>query len=273
MSKKYYTVGEVAEILNIDKMNRSQVHKLLERIGIKPMIGNNKYKKYSVESIERAKELKNVKCKTNIHYKDIISICDIVENCTSRTGAVKRIYNIFKHYDCTANRFYTLMFFMNCCNSIIGLRNETRELVEEITGVLNKNPHEHENLYSIYNYYLNQAYVMDLLIELSEIELEPDIEFWDLNVINCFLEYMIKVENNNLPNSKRIDENYITDLLPSYDFQSQNNQLIRKLELLLNKLNDFYGDTNLEYEKCINIFAHAISLLTINVFAPTNQIN
>lgn len=99
---------------------------------------------------------------------------------------------------------------------------------------------------------------MDLLIELSEIELEPDIEFWDLNVINCFLDYMIKVETNNLPDSKRIDENYITNLLPSYDFQSQNNQLIRKLELLLNKLNDFYGDTNLEYEKCINIFAHAI---------------
>jgi|GEM_PF-6796047 len=76
MSKKYYTVGEVAEILNIDKMNRSQVHKLLERIGIKPMIGNNKYKKYSVESIERAKELKMLNAKqtytTKISFQFVI---------------------------------------------------------------------------------------------------------------------------------------------------------------------------------------------------------
>lgn len=275
MSRKYYTVGEVAEILGMDKENRSQVHELLDRMGIEPKIGKGSYRYYDIESVEWAKNKKGIKSKIKITYKDLNLLEEIIENCSSRVECIQKTYDILSTYDCTANYFYTLVFFTNCCKSIIGLRDKERELVVEITDDINKYPHKHETLQSIKDYYLYQAYVIDLLIELSEIELEPEIEFWDLNVINCFLDYMIKVENNNLLISKKIDENYIINLLPlpSYDFKLQNNLQIRKLDLLLNKLNDFYGDTNLEYEKCINIFAHAISLLTVNVFAQTNQIN
>ncbi|MFD1337096.1 hypothetical protein ACFQ4N_16255 [Oceanobacillus iheyensis] len=111
MSKKYYTVGEAAKSLGINKENRKQVHELLETMGINATRAQNNYRLYSAESIEKAIIKKDIKNKLKITYVDLTLLEKLIKNCSSRVEGVQKTFDILKNYDCTANKFYTLIFF------------------------------------------------------------------------------------------------------------------------------------------------------------------
>ncbi|MFD1449509.1 hypothetical protein [Oceanobacillus sojae] len=270
MSKEYYTVGEAAESLGINRENRTQVHELLETMGINATRAKNNYRVYSAESIEKAIIKKDIKHKLKITYVDLTLLEKIIENCSSRVEGVQKTFDILKNYDCTANNFYTLIFFENCCKDILGLTAENKELLEQITGDINIYPDENTTLQSLYDYHLYQAYVLDTVLNLSKLELEPEQEFWDLEVVTGYETYIFNTVFNRPPITEKINEFFMCIIMGvKYDTESKTDPIIKKLTLLLKKLNKFHDETKQKYDKCQHIFLHAILLLSLHI--PANS--
>lgn len=266
MSYRYKT----SDIAKLTGLTRYQVLNLVKRQGISTKKNKNDDNLYNDEAIELIKMYFNLKKEGNISYKELKLLEKLMEYEYSKTQGIQKVYNILVNYDCTANYIHTLKLFYICCNSILGYSDKDKELVEEVTGDINVYPHENETLQSMYNYYLYQARVIDLVTELSKLELDADTdEFWNNDVVEYFLTYIINIKAKSLQNSKRIDKFYISYLIPNMDFESMSNSMIEKLNLLLEKLNQFFNHTGLEYERCKHIFIHAIMLLSVSLSINT----
>lgn len=109
-----------------------------------------------------------------------------------------------------------------------------------------------------------QAYVIDILLNLSTLELEPEEEFWDLDVVKGYETYIFNIVFNRPLITENINEFFMCVLMKKkYDAEAKNNLLIKKLTVLLKELNKFYDENNLDYDKCQLIFLHAIQLLSL----------
>lgn len=266
MSKKYCTSGEVAKILGFDKDNRQQVHRIVKNMGLNLEKDKNEYYKFDEEAIESLKMYVYLIRNTKITYKDLKSLEKIIDNISSKAECVQKTYEIITNYDCTANYVHTLRLFYASCDSILGLSDEDKELLEEITGDINIYPYESETLQSMYNYYLYQAYVIDVVIDLSKLELDPDTDFWDLDVVKGYGTYIFNTDFNRPPITEKINEFFMCVLMGiKYDTASKNNALIKKLTLLLKELNKFHDQTKIKYDTCQYIFLHAIMLLSLHI--------
>lgn len=266
MSRKYYTSGKVAKILEFDNDKRQQVHRIVKYMGMNLKKDKNGYYKFDDEAIESLKMYVDLIRNVKITYKDLKSLEKIINNVSSKGESVQKAYEIMTNYDCTANYISTLRLFYISCDSILGLLDENKELLEEITGDINIYPHESETLQSIYNYYLYQAHVIDLVIDLSKLELDKDTDFWDLDVVKGYRTYIFNTVFNRPPTTEKINEFFMCVLMGiKYDTVSKNNPLIKKLTLLLKELNKFHDETKIKYDTCQYIFLHATKLLSLHI--------
>ncbi len=264
MSYRYRT----SDVAKLTGLTRHQVLDVVKRQRISTMKNKNGDNLYNDESIELIKMYFSLKRGVNISYKDLKLLEDISNNASSKVEGVQKTYEILKYYDCTANYIDTLKLFYISCISVLGYSDESRELVEEVTGDIIVYPHESETLKSMYDYILYQAHVLDLVIELSKLELEPDIEFWQADVVKIFLTYIDTINAKCIKGSDRINDTYISCLIPNTDLKALSNTLIEKIELLLRELSQYFNNNGLGYDKSKEIFTHAVMLLGITVF-PT----
>lgn len=263
MSYKYRT----SDVAKLTGLTRYQVLDIVKRLGIKTMKNKNGDNLYNDELVETIMMYYNLKKGGSISYTDLKLLEEIINNVPSKVQGVEQIYEILQYYDCTANYRCTLRLFYICCNSILGYSDEDKELVEEITGDINVYSHESETLQSMYNYYLYQAHVIDLVIEeLSKLELEPDIEFWQPDVVKIFLTYIDTINAEYIKGCDRINDTYISCLIPDTNLKALSNTLIEKIELLLRELKRYFNNNGLGYDKSKEIITHAVMLLGITVF-------
>lgn len=263
-----YKTGEVVKKIGLQKGQRKKIHDIVERMGINVKKDRNGDYLYNDELVDLIKMYVNLKREVNISYKELKLLEDIINKASSKVEGVQKTYEILKYYDCTANYIDTLKLFYISCNSVLGYSDESRELVEEVTGDINVYPHENESLQSMYDYFLYQAHVLDLVIELSKLELEPDIEFWQPDVVKIFLTYIDTINAEYIKGSDSINDTYISFLIPDTDLKALRNTLIEKIELLLRELKQYFNKNGLGYDRSKEIFTHAVMLLGITVF-PT----
>jgi len=60
---------------------------------------------------------------------------------------------------------------------------------------------------------LYQAYVIDILLNLSTLELEPEEEFWDLDVVKGYEMYIFNIVFNRPPITENINEFFMCVLM------------------------------------------------------------
>lgn len=264
MSYRYRT----SDVAKLTGLTRHQVLDLVKRQGINTMKNKNGDNLYNDELIELIKMYFNLKREVNMSYKDLKSLEEIINNASSKVEGVQKTYEILKCYDCTANYIDTLKLFYISCISVLGYSDESRELVEKVTGDINVYPHESETLQSMYDYFLYQAHVLDLVVELSKLELEPDIDFWQPDVVKIFLSYIDTINAKYIKGCDRINDTYISCLIPDTDLKALSNTLIEKIELLLRELKQYFNNNGLGDGNSKEIFTHAVMLLGITVF-PT----
>ncbi|PTY76502.1 hypothetical protein B5V89_17860 [Heyndrickxia sporothermodurans] len=254
-----YTTGQVAKRLGED--HRNQVNRIMKYMGMN--LEKNERGHYIIddESLDLIRMYADFKKNVKITYKDFNELENIIKNVSSKVEAVQRAFDILVNYDNTASNISTKKLFYITCSAILGLSHEKIELLETITGVY---PDENETLISMYNYFLYQAYVIDILLNLSTLELEPEEEFWDLDVVKGYETYIFNIVFNRPPITENINEFFMCVLMKKkYDAEAKNNLLIKKLTVLLKELNKFYDENNLDYDKCQLIFLHAIQLLSL----------
>lgn len=254
-----YTTGQVAKILGED--HRNQVNRIMKYMGMN--LEKNERGHYIIddESLDLIRMYADFKKNVKITYKNFNELENIIKNDSSKVEAVQRAFDILVNYDNTASNISTKKLFYITCSAILGLSHEKIELLETITGVY---PDENETLISMYNYFLYQAYVIDILLNLSTLELEPEEEFWDLDVVKGYETYIFNIVFNRPLITENINEFFMCVLMKKkYDAEAKNNLLIKKLTVLLKELNKFYDENNLDYDKCQLIFLHAIQLLSL----------
>ncbi|MFC5465987.1 hypothetical protein [Lederbergia graminis] len=263
-----YTTGQAAKVLELD--HRNKVNRIIGYMGMN--LDTNEQGHYIIDddSLNMIKMYVDLISNVKITYKDLNKLEHIIENVSSRAESIQKIYDILVNYDCTANYIHAIKLFYISCNTVIGLSDEKRELLEEITEDKNKYPDENENLQSLYQYFLYQANVIDTVLNLSKLELEPEQEFWDSDVVDGYVTHIFTfIPNRNLITEK-IDEFFMCVVMGiKYDTASKNNPLIKKLTILLRELNKFYEATKIKYETCQHIFLHAIMLLS--VYIPNSE--
>ena len=153
------TTGQIAKILGED--HRNQVNRIMKYMGMN--LEKNERGHYIIddESLDLIKMYADFKKNVKITYKDFNELENIIKNVSSKVEAVQRAFDILVNYDNTASNISTKKLFYITCSAILGLSHEKIELLETITGVY---PDENETLISMYNYFLYQAYVIDILL-------------------------------------------------------------------------------------------------------------
>ncbi|MDR4318651.1 Uncharacterised protein [Niallia circulans] len=261
MSKKL----RISDAMRITGLKRHRITEMRERKVIIPERESWGYG-YTDELIGLLSMYSGLKDDIKMPYSTIKTLNKFLEESPSFTERIQEIYRVFQNYDCTENYIASKKYFYIYCSSVLELDDEFEELLEEIISEKIVYP-ENETLKSMYNYYLYKANVIDVYRDLYNIEHEFESEFWSLDVVKGFDDYIFNIVLDKPLITERIDEHLMCILMKvQYNSESKNNPLIKKLTLLLKKINKFHDETNNDYDTCQHIFLHAIMLLSFNIF-------
>jgi hypothetical protein len=262
---------KMSDTVRLTGVPKSRINEMIKRQLINPEKIKSGYV-FNEELIDLIIMYNDLKSNIKMPYSTIKSLDTVIDNTSSFAERIQEIYEVFQNYDCSANYVPTKKFFYVYCNSILGLSDEFQELLEEITGDINEFA-EPETLQSMYNNYLFKAYVIDTFMDLSNLELETETEFWNLDVVKGYETYIFNIVFKRPLITAKIDEFIMCNLMKvKYDSESKSDPLIKKLTLLLKKVNKFHDDTKIEYDTCQLIFLHAIMLLSLDIF-DTQQLS
>lgn len=258
MSKKL----RISDAMRITGLKRHRITEMRERKVINPERESWGYG-YTDELIGQLSIYSGLKDDIKMPYSTIKTLNKFLEESPSFTERIQEIYRVFQNYDCTENYIDSKKYFYIYCNSVLELDDEFEELLEEITSEKIVYP-ENETLKSMYNYYLYKANVIDVYRDLYNIENEFESEFWSLDVVKAFNEYIF---NNSPLITAKIDEHLICTLMNiQYNSESKNSTLIKELTNLLKKIKKLNNQTNTDYDTWQHIYLHAIMLLSFNIF-------
>jgi len=261
MSKKL----KMSDAVRVTGVSKSRINEMIKRQLINPKKDNNGYV-FTDELIGLITMYNILKVDIKMPYSTINSLDRFLRDSSSFAERIQEIYKVFQNYDCTANYLASKKYFFIYCSSLLELMDEFEELLEEIISGKIVYP-ENETLKSMYNNFLYKANVIDVYMDLYNIEHEFETEFWSLDVVKGFDDYIFNIVLDKPLITERIDEHLMCILMKvQYNSESKNNPLIKKLTLLLKKVNKFHDETNNDYDTCQHIFLHAIMLLSFNIF-------
>ncbi|MDQ0257084.1 hypothetical protein J2S74_004530 [Evansella vedderi] len=256
---------KMSDAVRVTGVSKSRINEMIKRKLINPEKDNSGYV-FTDELIGLIKMYNGLKVDIKMPYSTIKSLSRFLEDSPSFAERIKEIYKIFQNYDCSANYMATKKHFYFYCSGLLESVDEFDELLEEIISEKISYP-EKETLKSLYNYFFYKANVIDVYMDLYNIEQEFESEFWSQDVVEGFDEYIFNVVFNRPLITEKINEHLMRILMKDhYNSESKNNPLIKKLTLLLKKVNKYRDDTNIDYDTCQYIFSHAIMLLSFNIF-------
>lgn len=256
---------KMSDAIRVSGVKKSRINEMIKRQLINPEKVKRGYV-FTDELIGLITMYSGLKVDIKMPYSTIKSLNRFLEDSPSFTERIQEIYKVFQNYDCTANYIAAKKYFYIYCSSLLKLVDEFQELLEEIISEKIVYP-ENETLKSMYNYYLYKANVIDVYMDLYNIEHEFESEFWSLDVVKGFDDYIFNIVFSRPLITEKIDEQLMCILMKvQYNSESKNNPLIKKLTLLLKKVHKFHDETNIDYDTCQYIFLHAIMLLSLNIF-------